>query len=81
MVKPRNFIYLKDFLNRAFLRENAKNRAFYGEEKLRAASVYHYGIKHGAELEEIDGSFTCIERPFQAHPIMIRETNGHVAEW
>jgi hypothetical protein len=41
-------LYLTDFLNRVFSGENAKNREFSGGEKMRAATVYHAGIKHGA---------------------------------
>jgi hypothetical protein len=41
-------LYLTDFLNRTFSRQNAQIRAFYGGEKLRAAAVYHAGINQGA---------------------------------
>jgi hypothetical protein len=40
-------LYLRDFLNRTFSGENAKNHAFSGGEKLNAAGVYHARIKHG----------------------------------
>jgi hypothetical protein len=34
-------IYLTDFLNRTFSRENAKNHPFCGGEKMKTAAVYH----------------------------------------
>jgi hypothetical protein len=41
-------LYLIGFLNRIFPGENAKNRAFCGGEKLKAAAVYHAAINQGA---------------------------------
>jgi hypothetical protein len=43
-------LYLTDFLNRIFPGENAKNRDFSGEEKLKAAAVYLAQINQGAPL-------------------------------
>jgi hypothetical protein len=43
-------LYLTDFLKCIFLRENAKNRAFSGGEKLKAAAVYQTVINQGASL-------------------------------
>jgi hypothetical protein len=40
-------LYLTDFLKRTILRENAKNRAFSGGQKLKAAAVYPPGINQG----------------------------------
>jgi hypothetical protein len=44
---PVLILYLIDFSNRIFAGENAKNLAFYGEEKMKAAAVYPACIKHG----------------------------------
>jgi hypothetical protein len=43
-------LYLRDFLNRTFSGENAKNHAFCGGEKLNAAAVYPTLINQGAAL-------------------------------
>jgi|SRR5215475_12189772 len=40
-------IYLTDFLKYTFRGENAKNRALFGGEKMKAAAVYQAGVNHG----------------------------------
>jgi hypothetical protein len=45
MLNLRKNLTLTDFLKSRFLGENAKNRAFYGGEKMKAVPVYHAGIK------------------------------------
>jgi hypothetical protein len=52
-------LYLTDFLNRVFLGENAKNRAFYGGEKSTAVSIYHSGVNHDTVLAEINRLYTA----------------------
>ena len=45
-VNPRKNLILTGFLKRIFPGENAKNRAFYGGEKMKPARLYHTRIKH-----------------------------------
>jgi len=51
-------LYLTDFLKSTFLRENAKNRGFYGAEKLKTATVYPSGINHPCGAMETGVIFT-----------------------
>jgi hypothetical protein len=52
MVNPRKILCLTGFLNRIFTGENAKNRDFYGEEKCKSASLYHFAINHAPGILE-----------------------------
>jgi hypothetical protein len=48
-------LYLIGFLNRTFPGENAKNRAFFGGEKLKSTAVYRSGIKCVTKTRTING--------------------------
>jgi hypothetical protein len=36
-----------DFLTHTFSRENAKNHAFFGGQKMKTAAIYHVHFNHG----------------------------------
>jgi hypothetical protein len=63
-------LYLTDFLNRIFSRENAKNRAFYGGKKSTAVSIYHAGINQGTAPWKPARCLRCLHLSYRTRPIL-----------
>jgi hypothetical protein len=63
-------LYLTDFLNRIFPGENAKNHAFYGEEKSKPAAVYRRRINQGAGPRKPVLNLRCLHLSFWPLPAL-----------